>query len=189
MIGKLHGTIEEISGNKAYIRVSDGVSYLVMITPTVASKKDKAVSLYTHLDVREDALNLYGFETHLQYNLYLKLISVDGIGPKLGFNIICFAKSEEIIKAAQTSDVAFFQAIPGIGKKTAQRILVDLSGTLGGEFNLSSITLSQEDTTVVAALVQLGFNRNDIHKAIQKVNSNLSIEEKIRKSIQLITGK
>lgn len=189
MIGKITGILQEIRGNQAYIETTSGVTYLAYILPSLAHNIGSQVQVYTHLDVKEDALVLYAFETQDEYRLYLKLIAIDGIGAKLAFNICSFAKPENIIGAVTGQDIEFFKKIPGVGKKTAQRILLELSGIVGTEFDLSSLAISQDDLTVLDALESLGFSKKDSQPALSSLPKDLTIEEKIQQVIQYMTKK
>lgn len=191
MIGKIKGKLIEVENNQGLIETSGGVFYLVHLTPSIIKNHDvgKNIEVYTYLQVREDALTLYGFENKKKYQLFQMLLGVDGVGPKSGFNIVSFTDSDSIFDAARANNVNFFSSIPGIGKKTAQKILLELSSKIGSEFDISAMTLSADDLTVVDALVSLGFKRSDSHSILSKLDKKLSVEEKIREAIKLMTKK
>jgi Holliday junction DNA helicase RuvA len=140
MIGKLKGKIEQTIGDSIILDVS-GVGYKVSISSRTLNKLSKIknkVTIYTHTYVREDALALFGFETIKELSLFEKLISISGIGAKIALSVISSGSVEEITKAVNNADLDFFISIPGIGKKSAQRLIVDLKAMLGdqGEFDL-----------------------------------------------------
>lgn len=185
MIGKIYGKITEVHGNEGFIDTASGVSYRLFLTPSLAHSSDKEVTVYTYLNVREDELTLFGFETYELYKVFGYLIAVDGVGPKTAYTIVCTSTPDEIRKAAQGNDVAFFQKIKGIGKKTAQRILIDLSTRFGAEFDLeASEAESQDDTDAVDALVSLGFKRKQAVDALKSVDPKASMEEKLKQALQ-----
>ncbi len=191
MIGKLKGKLSELDGNIAFIETSGGVFYKVFLPPKIILKnkiKDE-IEIYTYLQVREDNLTLFGFENKKQFHLFEMLLSVDGIGPKSAFNIISFADTDNILEAAAHNNLDFFNSIPGIGKKTAQKILLELSSQLKKPFDLTSIVLSQDDILVVDALVSLGFKKFESTKIVIKLGKKLSVEDKIKEAIIMMSKK
>jgi holliday junction DNA helicase RuvA len=189
MIGKITGKIEDINGNVGFITLESGVSFVSYFTPFIMSQLDKKITVYTYLDVREDALILYSFETKKQHYIFTKLISVDGVGPKSGYNIISRTTPEEVIDAIINKNTGFFKQIPGIGNKTSQRIILDLSSVFGEETDISFLNLTPEDSTLIDALKSLGFKRSEINTVLSKIDKKLGIEEKIRSAIRLLSNK
>lgn len=190
MIGKLKGTLSEIFESEALLETSSGVFYRVYVTPTiVAMGVGAGVEIYTYLQVREDDLTLFGFETHEIYRLFTFLIAIDGVGPKTAFGMICMAKPAELREAVLNNDVAYFQKMKGIGKKTAQRILIDLSARFGSEFDVTAGQETQDDVDAQAALVSLGFTAKDARKALAGIDAGLPLEERIRLALQGISRK
>ena len=187
MIGKIKGTIEEVYGDRAYIATASGVSYLVFVTPSVASRIHQEVDLYTYFAVREDAQVLYGVDSHNEIVLFEKLLTVDGVGPKSAFQMLSRSSLPDIVHAATTSDLQFFIDMKGVGKKTAQKILIELSAWVGKDFDLSAANMSDEDTTVLQALEALGFEKQDSRQALKKLDASLSVEEKIKEAIKAMT--
>src|SRR3989344_3872668 len=143
MIGKLKGKLTEIYGNEAYLETSGGVFYKVFITADIIQKYplNTNVELYTYLNVREDELTLFAFHTVESYKIFMMLINVDGVGPKMAYAIIASHQPDAIKQAVLASDVDFFQQVRGVGKKTAQRILVDLTDKFGEEKVKKSLKL------------------------------------------------
>lgn len=191
MIGKIKGVVSEIEGNIGLIETASGLFYRVFLTPEIVGRYGvgSPLEIYTYLHVKEDGLTLFGFEDKNKYTLFTMLLSTDGVGPKLAFTIISFTNATQIIEAVTNSDLSFFSGIPGIGKKTAQKILLELSGKFNSEFVLSTAILSAEDKTVVDALVSLGFDKRQAHGVIDKLDKGISLELKIKQSIQLLTQK
>lgn len=187
MIGKIKGTLTEIYGNRGYVETPSGVTYLVYCVPSYLDKLHKEVEIYTHLQVKDDDLVLFGFESHSQHRLFQMLIGVDGVGPKLGFTIVSYSVENLIVSAVESADVNFFQSIPGVGKKTAQRVILELSGKLAKQIGVESMISSSDDMTVIEALQSLGFKDNDIRKSLSGVDKNAGLEEKIRQAIQSLS--
>ncbi len=183
MISSLKGKINRIWGNNCEIEVG-GVGYLVYgpaLAKSMASKVDQEVKVYTYMAVSENDISLFGFENWDDVNLFKMLISVSGVGPKTGAQILADCKSLDVIKAIGDANVEFFQKIKGIGKKTAQRIIVDLKSKIGGlgELDLSKGEEIHEDD-LTASLKQLGFDKKEIEKVVKKMPLELiEIEEKL----------
>jgi holliday junction DNA helicase RuvA len=179
MISSLKGKIERVKNNFLEIDVN-GVGYLVF----VGNKKyqvGEEIRIYTYMAVSENDIALFGFENREDVDLFKMLISVSGVGPKTGAQILADTKSDLVIKAIGNADVDFFQKIKGIGKKTAQRIIIDLKSKIGGlgELDLTSDSENKEDELWMS-LKQLGFDKNEIEKVTKKIPDELkTIEEKL----------
>ncbi len=190
MIGKLKGTLSEIDGQMILVETQGGVYYRVFAPPSILSTKTGAqIEMYTYLQVRDDALVLFGFETKQNYEYFNLLLTVSGVGPKTAFNVMSYAKPYEINQAVRGNDVKFFSKVPGLGKKTAMKIILELSQKLKEEFHMEKMIVSDEDNLVVDALVSLGFKKQEALKFIEKVDASLSVEEKIKEAIKIATAK
>ncbi len=190
MIGKIKGKLVELDGNVGLIETAGGVSYEVNLTPTLISSNElgKTLELYTYFQVRDDAHVLFGFKTREEQNLFKLLISVSGVGPKIAFTVVSFSKEDELMSAIKMNDVNFFSKIPGLGKKTAMKIILELSQKLQSEFKMEKMYLSEEEKTVVDALISLGFKSQDAKNILTKLPKNLSVEEKIRQGLRLASN-
>ena len=182
MISSLKGEILTIGNNFVDIEVQD-VGYLVWCGLNFLKKRTvgEKIKIYTYQSVSENDISLFGFETINEVNLFKMLISVSGVGPKSGAQIMGQVDSEEIIKAIGNADVGFFEKIKGIGKKTAQRIIIDLKSKIGGlgELDLTKDDEKAEDDLTLS-LKQLGFERKEIEKVVAKLPTELiTIEEKL----------
>ena len=182
MISSLKGEISTIGNNFVEVEVHD-VGYLVWCGLNFLKRRTvgEKIKIYTYQSVSENDVSLFGFETTDEVNLFKMLISVSGVGPKSGAQIMGQVNSEEIIKAIGNADVAFFEKIKGIGKKTAQRIIIDLKSKIGG---LGELDLTKEDNKteddLTLSLRQLGFDRKEIEKVVVKLPKELvAIEEKL----------
>ncbi len=191
MIGKLKGKLIELEGNVGLIETNGGVSYEAFLTPSILSSSslEKSIEIYTHLQVRDDAHVLFGFKTKKEKQLFILLTTVSGVGPKSAFSVISFSDEDSLMNAIKTNEVGFFSRIPGLGKKTAMKIILELSQKLKSEFQMEKMYLSEDDKTVVDALVSLGFKSLDAKQLLSKLPKNLSVEEKIREALRLTTNK
>lgn len=185
MIGKLKGILTEINGNHGLIETSGGVFYQVFLPPSLISpiSPKSPIELYTYLQVRDDALVLFGFETKAQHDFFLLLLTVPGVGPKTAFNVISFVSLDSLVSFVKNNDVNGFTRVPGLGRKTAMKIILELSTKLKTNFDLKNMILSDEDQTVIQALVSLGYKSNEAKTIFSKLPKNLSVEEKIKKAL------
>lgn len=188
MIGKLKGVLSELDGNTALIETKGGISYQTYITPNILSKIKVGdnVEFYTYLQVREDALTLFAFETKEEHALFNLLLVVPGVGPKTAYLVISYAKVDDLIQAVKENNIDFFSQIRGLGKKTAMKIILELSQKMKQEFELKKMYLTDEDRTVIDALVALGFKSHDASSILSKLSKKLSLEEKIREALKMI---
>lgn len=186
MIGKIKGSLVEVNGNIGLIETRSGIYYEVFLIPHILSKPSQAqVEIYTYLQVKEDDLILFGFESKKQKDLFKLLISVSGVGPKTAFGIISFTSEEDLLNAVRENDINFFSKIPGLGRKTAMKIILEISQKLKSAFQMEKLYLSEDDKTVVDALVSLGFRSVDAKQILLKIPKNRSVEEKIREGLKL----
>src|SRR3990167_1135220 len=187
MIGKIKGILTEIHGNEALIATASGLSYQVFVGPYYFGKKGEEVDMYTHLNIKEDEHSLFGFATHDEFLLFRMLKSVDGVGPKTAFVIVQSSSFGDIRAAIMAKDVIFFERIKGIGKKTAQKILLELSSKLGVEFELSDVEETAIDKDALEALKALGFKSQEVHGVLKSLDSSMSLEDKSRARIKKLT--
>ncbi len=183
MIGFLKGKIDMTRPGVIFLAV-DGVGYKVNVSPQIKIAEPmagKVVKLFIHQHIREDADDLYGFLSYQELELFQKLISVSGIGPKAGMTIMSVTESEKIIAAISSENVGFFTAIPGIGKKVATKIILELKSKIVGT-EADNILLSSRDASdVVDAMLSLGYKKQDILPLIPKIPAELkSSQEKVR---------
>ena len=189
MISRLRGTPAGRTPDGLVLDVG-GVGYLVAATPSALRRAADAseVTLETYLHVREDALQLYGFAEASERELFLHLLNVSGIGPKVALAVVSSAPPSELRRAIALRDPARFQAIPGIGKKTAERIVLELEEKLGSEdvVPLPSSAAVPTSTHVVArdALVELGYTVIEAEQALARTDPELSAEERVRDALR-----
>jgi Holliday junction DNA helicase RuvA len=184
VISRLRGTPAGRTVDGLVVDVG-GVGYLVSATPSVMRRADGAaeVTVETYLHVREDALQLYGFADVGERALFVQLLGVSGIGPKVALAVVSSAAPEELRRAIALRDSARFQAIPGIGKKTAERIVLELEGSIGDSPPVAEVGHARE---LVArdALVELGYSLVEAEQALASVDPELPIEERVREALR-----
>jgi Holliday junction DNA helicase RuvA len=167
-----------------------GVGYLVAATPSAHRRAESGgeVTIETYLHVREDALQLYGFAEAAERELFVHLLGVSGIGPKVALQVVSSAPPADLRRAIALEDPARFQAIPGIGKKTAERIVLELKEKLGSEevVALPSLPGAPTSAHVVArdALVELGYSVVEAETALARIDPELPPEERVREALR-----
>jgi Holliday junction DNA helicase RuvA len=186
MIARLRGTPVASTAEGLVLDVG-GVGYLVAATPSAVRKADggQEITFETYLHVREDALQLYGFADRGERELFIQLLSVNGVGPKVALAIVSGSPAEELRRAIVREDTARFQTIPGIGRKTAERIVLELKEKLAAAA-LAPVEASEVDEHAVArdALVQLGYSPADAERALAQTDADASPEERVRQALR-----
>jgi len=190
MIAKLTGTLSEYDERIAVIDTSSGVSYELFITPTAIVNKQLGdiLTVYTHLQVRDDAHVLFGFANNEEKSFFHLLLLVSGVGPKTAFSITSHISFSQAVEAVRMNSVKLFSDIPGIGKKTAMKIVLELSQKFKTEFKFEQ-TLSSDDKTVIDALVELGYKKSEAQQLFDKIPKELSIEKKIQTALKMTVQK
>jgi Holliday junction DNA helicase RuvA len=188
MIARLRGRCVANTPDGLVLDVG-GVGYLVAATPTAvrAAAGADEVTVHTYLHVREDALQLYGFAEPSERELFVQLLSVNGVGPKVALAIVSGSPAAELRRAIALEDTARFQAIPGIGKKTAERIVLELKEKLGaGVPEAGAPAASGAPTHLVArdALVELGWSVVEAEQALAETDPDLTPEERVRQALK-----
>lgn len=194
MIGYLHGKITYIASDFCFIDVQ-GVGYRVFISTTTRAKLkiDQDIKLFTYLSVREDAMLLYGFIEQLEYDVFCKLISVSKIGPKAGLGLLSALPCDKLVWAIQNKQVSLLTNAPGIGKKTAERIVLELKDKLT-EIAISPEVLDQPillDTPnetealdnyaeATEALLTFGYTKPEINAVLKKAGNINNTEDLIK---------
>ncbi len=190
----LEGKVERINPTETILNVG-GVGYQINISLNTyeSIKSSDQLKIYVHLVVKEDSHSLYGFASMNERELFLKLISVNGVGTATARMILSALSVDEVISAISNGNVGLLKSVKGIGPKAAQRMIVELQDKLGGigsdsAYNLSSASANIDEAT--EALVALGFSRPAVQKIILKISkelgNNLATEELIKKSLQLL---
>lgn len=175
MIAHLSGVILDVRLNQLVIDVS-GLGYQVTVAPELAveSRVGAKISLHTSLVVREDSWTLYGFSSADSKNLFEQLQSVTGIGPKVASALLAVYSPDELRNAIAAQDNAALERVPGIGKKVASRIILELKDKFGGGYRSKSSLSGPWRTQVIGALTGLGYSTKEAESALDNVLANFS---------------
>jgi Holliday junction DNA helicase RuvA len=184
VISRLRGTAVARTGERLVLDVG-GVGYALSVTPTALRLAERGgeVTLETYLHVREDALQLYGFGEPAERELFEHLLAVSGVGPKVALAIVSGSPPADLRRAIVLEDTARFEAIPGIGKKTAQRVVLELKEKLGTVED--PVPLAGKPHAVARdALVELGWSVTEAEEALATTDPGLSPEERVREALR-----
>jgi Holliday junction DNA helicase RuvA len=198
MIGYLRGKVDQLLPETCYIDVH-GVGYRVFVP---ASTRDKLsggmeTTLYTYLNVREDALLLYGFATQEEHDMFLLLLNVTGVGPKMALSILSGMKPEGIRSAISRNDLAALTRISGVGKKTAERIVLELRdkiGKIGADSaiqpgpGIADSGAGAAFDEALAALTALGYQQGEVLPRLQKLAGGEKTAEELIRAVLLEKG-
>lgn len=187
MYNYFEGVISEIAVDRIVVDVN-GVGYELLVSHPNDFHLGSTTKVYAYLQVKEDEFALFGFATKEEKRLFLRLISVSGIGPKTAINLLAKTSTDNMIQAIETSNTSYLKKLPGIGPKAAQQIILDLKGKLVYD---QAKTSSQNDAVlsdVKAALKGLGFKASAIDTVLASlVKENLVTEEEyLRRALQLL---
>ncbi len=196
MIGYLTGSvIKEASRNSTLIIDVGGVGYSVSVTSKTYSKcylSEGPVSLYIHTRVKEDGITLFGFENLVQLKAFEKLISIHGIGAALAVTILSYLAINELQEAVLCNDIKLLSSVPGIGQKTAQRLIIELKSTnfshdvdSSGMVELADTSSSLNSKQIVRqALTELGYSSMEIRSAIELTDPDLTEEQLMKAALK-----
>ena len=177
MIARLRGTVAARTAAGLVLDVG-GVGYLLAATPRVSARVGEQATVETYLHVREDALQLYGFASADERELFELLLGVSGVGPKVALAIVSGSAPAELRRAIARDDTARFEAIPGIGRKTAQRVVLELKEKLGSVAPAGGAVVARD------ALVELGWSVVDAERALSGVDDSLPVEDQVRAALK-----
>jgi len=192
MIAQLKGVVAEIIGNSVILFVS-GVGYKIYTTAEVIKKirklKDKEIILKTHLAVRETSLDIYGFLDSEELRFFEMLISISGIGPKSAIAILNVTDTETLKKAISSGESSYLIKVSGIGKKNAEKIIIELRDKLGTTENLKDTETLTGEIDTLEALQTLGYSQKEAREAMKKIEKNISGSKNLLKEALKILGK
>ena len=194
MIAGLHGKLESLGSDWAIINVG-GISFQVYMPTSTLSTLGaigEEVKLHTYLHLREDNAALYGFASTDELGLFQNLISVSGLGPKLALAMLSAMNIERLTMAIATSSTDLLTEISGIGKKMANRLILELKEKIGaGWITAPAVQLAEENAEVVAALTSLGYSVAEATRAVGSLlpDSKLSLEDKVKQALAYFTTK
>lgn len=201
MIGSLKGEISYLGTDNCIIETAGGVGYRVFMPAAHLAQlvSGSKVRVHIHTAVREDAILLYGFLSQEYYDLFELLLNVSGVGPKMALGVLSAVKPEAFYLAVQTRDIKVLTKLPGIGKKTAERMLLELKDKVGGAMSEAGSDFSESVSAggngaaaeAIEALVSLGYTNAEVVPLLKKVPQleSLSCEEIIRHVLKLVAMK
>jgi len=190
MFGKLQGNVEFV-GSNFIILTTGGVGFKVFLPAGILARQTegKEQSFWVETIVREDSVSLIGFEHPSEQDLFVKLMSVSGIGPKLALAVVGAFKADVLASAIASNDVKTLSSVPGVGKKVAERIIVELRGKVAAQGLSSSASNAQEDA--LSALEVLGYKRTSCAELVQRLikeNPDDNVQSLITKALREYAG-
>ena len=182
MYAYIKGLVVEIESSYIVID-SNNIGYIIYVPNPYSYKLNNEYKVYTYTQIKEDEHSLYGFKEKEELKLFLKLISVKGLGPKMALPMLATGSINGIMDAVERENILYLKKFPKIGDKVARQIILDLKGKLAlVERDLFTIN-NQE---LVDALLALGYKQTDIKKVVVSVNSNLTLEDQIKEALKLL---
>ena len=188
MISCIEGTVIS-KGPDSLLVMIGGIGLKVYVTQNTINNAEtgKEILLHTHLIVREDLLALYGFKTEEEVDYFLLLLGASGVGPRLALNILSTAGVDVVRRAVIQEQPDFLSRVPGVGKKTAQKILLYLQGKISGtEIGFGTLDIHSSDLEAIEALTALGYSLIQAQSAVQAIPKDTpdTVEDKIRAALQ-----
>ncbi len=186
MIGSIRGKIS-LRTEKFLLVETNGVGYKIYASSdTMLKSAGEEIFLFVHTHVREDAIDLYGFKDMEGLRFFEMLLSVSGIGPRSAIAILGIATIDTLKMAIKTGDTSYLTKISGIGKKTSEKIIIELRDKIGEEFEAGSL---QEELDALEALKSLGYSQGEARDALKKASPQASTNAKIREALKILGGK
>jgi Holliday junction DNA helicase RuvA len=190
MIGRINGTLAEKSPPQILIDVS-GVGYEIDVPMSTFYNLPgigERVTLLTHFVVREDAQLLYGFLTHEERATFRELVKISGVGPRTALSILSGLSVADLSQAVSRQEAGRLVKVPGIGKKTAERLLLELKGKLGPDLALpAAAATSDAQADIAQALVALGYNERDANAALKALPPGVAVSEGIKLALKALS--
>lgn len=180
MYAYLNGIIKDIESNYIVLDIN-GIGYLIYVANPYYYQIENYYKVYTYTHIREDEFSLYGFKSKEELDLFLKLISVKGLGPKMALPILATGSIEGIMDAIDRENILYLKKFPKIGDKVARQIILDLKGKLA-----KTVTNNNVNEELTEALLALGYKNNDIKKVVASIDNNLTIENQIKEALKLL---
>lgn len=181
MFDVIEGKVIDIEVNYVCISTS-GIGFKVFVPNPYSFRLDEEVKVYLHNQIKEDEYSLYGFKSKEERNIFLKLINVKGLGPKIALPILAGSTVEGLMDAIERENVLYLEKFPKVGEKLARQIILDLKGKLVSKENSSS-GVNHE---LIEVLLSLGYKRPDINRIVKDVDGSLSIESQIKEALKLL---
>ena len=187
MIASIRGTVQQSGENWVVIELGGmGIKVSVPVPLAARARTGQPLALFTHLQVREDALALFGFETPDQLSFFELLLSVSGIGPKVALSLLSHFSTDALRQAVGGGRPERLSGIPGVGKKTAEKIIFHLKDKLAAGAETGGAGWSETDTEVIAALTSLGYSIVEAQTALQRIPADAptDAESRLRLALQ-----
>ena len=182
MYGYIKGIIKDIDCNYIVIDNHD-IGYMIYVPNPYYYRLGEVYTVYTYNYIREDEYSLYGFKNKEELNLFLKLISVKGLGPKMALPMLATGSISGILDAIDRENILYLKKFPKIGDKVARQIILDLKGKLdGGQMSL----ITTNNNELMDALLALGYKQGDLKKIVPNISQELSIEDQIKEALKLL---
>ena len=199
MIGSIKGKII-LKTEKFLILETTGIGYKINVSADTLSRLaprlrsgqkeiNELVSFWIHTHVREDALDLYGFLEYTELEFFEMLISIPGIGPKGALAILGVTSIETLRKAISAGDISYLTKISGIGKKTAEKIVIELRDKIANKISAKEENSLKDELDILEALKSLGYSQNETREALKKIPTDIGTNAKIREALKILGGK
>ncbi len=184
MYGYIKGRVSLIDSSSIIIDNND-IGYVIYVPNPYHYRLGEVYTVYTYTHIREEEFSLYGFDSRDDKELFLKLINVKGLGPKMALPIIATGSLSLIADAVENENINYLKKFPKIGDKVAKQMILDLKGKLG---TINTGLFAKEDFSneLIEVLLGLGYKQGDINKVVTKVNSSLSLEEQVKEALKLM---
>lgn len=184
MYGYINGKITDIEANYVILE-NNGIGYLIYVPNPYGFMMEREYTIYTYTKVAEDEYTLYGFKTKEEKELFLKLISVKGLGPKMALPMLATGSISMIEEAIETENINYLKNFPKIGDKVARQLILDLKGKLN-VINTGLFKREDHSSELFDALVGLGYKQADVKKIVSKVDPTLDLENQIKEALKLL---
>ena len=189
MIGKLTGTLGDKNPPQVLVECN-GVGYEVQVPMSTfynLPARGQKISLLTHFVVREDAQTLYGFETPVEREAFRQLIKISGVGPRTALAVLSGMSVAELAQAVSLQESGRLVKVPGIGKKTAERLLLELKGKLGADLGLPSGAANTDQADILQALVALGYSDKEASLALKALPAGVGVSDGIKLALKALS--
>ena len=183
MFSYIIGNVTEINNDSIVIEANK-VGYLVYVANPFSYELNQEYKVYLYNKIGEDEYSLYGFKTKDEYSLFIKLISVNGLGPKIALPILATGSITGIADAIERENILYLKKFPKIGEKLAKQMILDLKGKI--DVDLTSGVNTSDTEEVIETLVALGYKQAEIRKIIGKINTELTMEEQVKEALKLL---
>jgi holliday junction DNA helicase RuvA len=185
MLAYIKGHIQNITDKSLIVNVG-GLGYEVIapINTLLNQKENTEITMYLHTHVREDNISLFGFENMLEKNIFQKLISVSGVGPRSAITMLSVASAENIIQAIQSGQIEMLPKIPGVGRKTLEKLILELKDKFADYIIASE---SEDRKNARLALESLGYNSRDISAVINNLHPELNMNSIIKEALKKLS--